>query len=251
MRKEQWLYGINPVLEAIMAGGKIKSIHISHGRQRKVSKIINEAEKAGLPIKIEEKDFFSKTFPKGHQGVAARILQKEYIDLEELLKMPARKNEKAFFVLLDCIEDPRNLGAILRTAEAGGVHGIILQSHRSAGLVPAVYRASAGAVEYVPLARVSNLKYAIDVLRDEGVWIYGADIDGKDALWDADFTRPAAIVLGSEGKGLRRIVRQRCDYILRIPLRGRVTSLNVSVAAGILIFEILRQRQEKQQNLVF
>lgn len=248
MAKEGWLYGINPVLEAIRAGGKIKSVHISSGRHKGLSRIIDEAEKAGLPVKIEDKDFFNKTFLKGHQGIAARISQKEYIKLDELLKIPSKRNEQAFFIILDCIQDPRNLGAILRVAEAGGVHGIILQSHRSAGLSPAVYKTSAGAVEYIPVAQVSNLKRAISLLKDEKIWVYGADMEGENTLWDTDFRRPLAIVLGSEGGGIRRTVRERCDSLLRIPLKGRVTSLNVSVATGILIFEILRQRQERQQD---
>jgi len=245
MTKKEWLYGINPVLEAIRAGTKIKSIHISSGRHKKLSEIIESAEKRGLPVKIEGKDFFNKTFLKGHQGVAAWILQKGYIELEELLKVPSKRNEQAFFVLLDCIQDPRNLGAILRVAEAGGVHGIILQSHRSAGLSPAVYKTSAGAVEYIPIARVSNLKQAIDILKGEGILICGADMEGKNTLWDMDLRQPIAIVLGSEGAGIRRTVMKRCDCLLRIPLKGRVTSLNVSVATGILVFEVLRQRQEK------
>jgi len=248
MAKEEWLYGINPVLEAIRAGTKISSIHISSGRHKKLSEIIKEAEKAGLPVKIEDKDFFNKTFPKGHQGVTARILQKGYIELDELLKIPSKRNEPAFFILLDCIEDPRNLGAILRVAEAGGVHGIILQSHRSVGLSPAVYKTSAGAVEYIAVARVSNLKRAIDALKSEGILICGADMEGKNTLWDMDLRHPIAFVLGSEGAGIRRTVRERCDCLLKIPLKGRVTSLNVSVATGILVFEVLRQRQGKGEQ---
>lgn len=240
-----WLYGVNPVLEAIRAGGRVKSIHISFRRRKNIPLIIQEAKNAGLPVKIEDEKFFNKIFPKGHQGIVAKVEQKEYLGLEELLQIPVKKNEPAFFIILDCIEDPQNLGAILRTAEAGGVHGIILQSHRSAGLSPTVYKTSAGAVEYVPVVRVPNIKQAIDVLKDKGVWIYGADMQGKVALWDLNFRCPLAIVIGSEGSGIRKTVKERCDYLLKIPLKGKITSLNVSVAAGVLIFEILRQRQEK------
>lgn len=242
--EDQWIYGVNPVNEAIKSGGEIKCIYISHSRHRKTSEIKQEAEKSQIPVKIEDEDFFTK-FPKGHQGIVARVLQKGYVEIDELLRIPSEKNEPAFFLILDCIEDPRNLGAILRTAEAGGVHGVILQSRRSAGLGPAVYKTSVGAVEYIPIARVPNVKYAIDILKRKGIIVYGADMKGENTLWDMDLGYPLAIVLGSEGSGLRRTVKQRCDHLLRIPYKGRVTSLNVSVAAGVLIFEILRQRREK------
>lgn len=244
LTKECWIYGINPVLEAISAGGRVKSIYISSSRHKNNSGIQQKAEKVGVPVKVEDEGFFNRAFPKGHQGVAALVLQKGYTELDELLKIPSKKNEPAFFIILDCIEDPRNLGAILRTAEAGGVHGVILPSHGSAGLTPVVYKASAGAVEYVPIARVSNIKRAIDSLKSVGIWVYGADLHGKDALWDMDFKCPLAIVLGSEGAGIRRTVKEHCDCLIRIPLKGMVTSLNVSVAASILIFEILRQREK-------
>jgi len=243
--KDQWLYGVNPVNEAIKGGREIRCIYISYSRHRKISGIKHEAEKLQIPVKIEGEDFFRK-FPKGHQGIVARVLQKGYVEIDELLRIPSEKNEPAFFLILDCIEDPRNLGAILRTAEAGGVHGVILQSCRSAGLSPAVYKTSAGAVEYIPIAQVSNVKYAIDTLKREGIRVYGADMGGENTLWDMDLSSSVAIVLGSEGFGLRRTVKQRCDHLLRIPYKGRVTSLNVSVATGVLIFEILRQRREKE-----
>ncbi|MBI5195542.1 MAG: 23S rRNA (guanosine(2251)-2'-O)-methyltransferase RlmB [Nitrospirae bacterium] len=239
---DDWIYGINPVLEALKAGGRIKSIHISSGRHRTVPEIIQAAEKTGIHVTIENEDFFNKTFPKGHQGVAARISQKGYVELGELLKIPSERNEPAFFLIMDCIEDPQNLGAILRTAETAGVHGIIIQSHRAAGLSPAVYKSSAGAVEYMPVAQVSNIKHAIDLLKKTGVWIYGADMQAKETLWDTDLRGPVAIVLGSEGSGLRKTVREHCDYLLRIPLKGRVSSLNVSVASALIVFEALRQR---------
>ncbi|MBI4688334.1 MAG: 23S rRNA (guanosine(2251)-2'-O)-methyltransferase RlmB [Nitrospirae bacterium] len=243
--KEEWIYGINPLLEAIRGGAKIKSVCISLSRQRNLSNIKQKAEEAGLTVVFKDENFFDKMFPKGHQGVAALILQKGYIEFDELLKIPERKKEHAFFLILDCIEDPRNFGAILRTAEAAGVHGVIIPSHKSAGLSPLVYKASAGAVEYIPVAQVSNLKHAIEALKKEGVWVYGADMEGKETLWDMDFTYPMAVVLGSEGSGIRRTVKEHCDHIFKIPLTGNVASLNVSVAAGVLIFEILRQRQGK------
>jgi 23S rRNA (guanosine2251-2'-O)-methyltransferase len=244
-QRGEWLYGINPVLEALKAGSRIESIYISSGRydSQVGRKIREQTEKANLPLKVKDINFFNKTFPKGHQGVAARVLQKEYTSFEELLRIPFKKEEPAFFIILDGIEDPRNLGAILRTAEAGGVHGIITQSHRSAGFSSTVYKTSAGAAEHISVARVSNIKYAIDILRNEGIRIYGTDAQSKDILWDMDFRGPLAIVLGSEGSGIRKTVKKRCDQLIRIPLKGKVTSLNVSVAAAILIYEVLRQRK--------
>jgi len=243
-QEKGWLYGINPVIEALKAGSKIEVIYVSSTRyeSQAIKEIRKKAEEMALPLKIKDADFFNKNFPKGHQGIVARIVEKEFINLEKLLKIPSQRQEAAFFILLDCIEDPRNFGAIIRAAEAGGVHGIIIQTHRTAGFGPTVYKTSAGAVEYMAVTRVSNIKYAIERLKEEGVWIYGADVEGEDTLWNVDFKKPTAVVFGSEGAGLRKTIQKRCDCLIKIPLRGQINSLNVSVAAGILIYEVFRQR---------
>jgi 23S rRNA (guanosine2251-2'-O)-methyltransferase len=204
----------------------------------------SQAEKRKIPVKIAEPDFFDRTFAKGHQGIAAEVSAKGYISLDELLDIPRQKGEVPLFAVLDCIEDPRNFGAILRVADAAGVHGIVIQSHRSATLSFEVSKASAGAVEYVPVAMVTNIKHAIREMKEMGITIVGTDASAASLLWDLDLRSPLAIVIGSEGRGLRQTVVPLCDALVRIPMRGKINSLNVSVAAGIFAFEILRQRMQ-------
>ena len=184
-------------------------------------------------------------FPKGHQGIAAKIEAKQYTDLKTLLEIPSAKNEMSFFVVIDCIEDPRNLGAILRTADAAGVHGIVIQEHRSAGLGPAVSKTSAGASEHLPVSRVSNIKNAILEMQKNGITIVGAEAGSGNNLWNTELNMPIALVIGSEGKGLRKTVAEKCDVVVSLPMKGSVNSLNASVAAGVLMFEVLRQRLKK------
>ena len=162
-----------------------------------------------------------------------------------MLEIPAKKNELPFFLVLDCLEDPRNFGALLRVADAAGIHGIVLQSYRSVNLGAEVAKVSAGAVEYVPVTMLPNIKHAINEMRKNGIMIVGAEAGAENTLWDVDLNVPLAVVIGSEGKGIRQSVRTLCDYLVNIPMRGRINSLNVSVATGIFVFEILRQRRNK------
>jgi 23S rRNA (guanosine2251-2'-O)-methyltransferase len=238
----EWIYGLNPVFEAIRAGRDIKRILISSGRQSKLPELIRKADERNVPIKIAEPDFFDRTFNKGHQGVAAEVSERGYLSLEELFDIPQRKNEVPLFAVLDCVEDPRNFGAILRVADAAGIHGIIIQSHRSASLSPEVSKASSGAVEYIPVTMVTNIKHALREMKEMGITIIGTDSSAKDLLWDIDLRRPIALVIGSEGKGLRKTVVPLCDVLVKIPMSGKINSLNVSVASGIFAYEILRQR---------
>ncbi len=240
---KEWVYGLNPVLEAIRAGRDIRAVYVAYGRRGKLQQLLGEAEEKGLPVKFAENDFFDRSFPKGHQGVAAEVSSKGYIPLDELLEIPLLKNEIPFFIVLDLVEDPRNLGAVLRVADSAGVHGIIIQSHRSASLSSEVSKASAGAVEYVPVSMVANIKHAIREMKEMGIWIVGTDSAANTFLWDADLAQPLALIVGSEGKGLRQTVASLCDLLVKIPMRGRVNSLNVSVATGIFAFEIFRQRR--------
>ncbi|MBM4141205.1 MAG: 23S rRNA (guanosine(2251)-2'-O)-methyltransferase RlmB [Nitrospira sp.] len=242
--KMERIYGLNPVLEAIRAGRKIQNIFISSSRHNNVPEIKKEAEGRGIPVKILPPTFFDSTFQKGHQGVAAEVLPKTYINLDDLLRIPVIKNEIPLFIILDCIEDPRNFGAILRVADAAGVHGIVIQSHRSVMLGPEVSKASAGAVEYVPVSMVANVKHAIYEMKERGITVVGADAGADNVAWDIDLKVPLAIVIGSEGKGLRKTVKEHCDILVRIPMHGKINSLNVSVATGIVLFEILRQRMK-------
>jgi 23S rRNA (guanosine2251-2'-O)-methyltransferase len=240
----EFIYGLNPVLEALKAGRKTREIFLSSGRgaSPRVLEIEEEAKKRNISLKKAEINFFHAHFPKGHQGIAAIVSPKTYINLEELLEIPSRKNEPPFFLILDCIEDPRNLGAILRVADAAGVHGIAIQSYRSVSLSSEVSKVSAGAVEYVSVSMVANIKHAIGKMKERGITIIGAEAGGEKFVWDLDLTLPLALVIGSEGKGLRKTVKEKCDIIVSLPMRGRINSLNVSVATGILTFEILRKR---------
>ncbi|TAL26658.1 MAG: 23S rRNA (guanosine(2251)-2'-O)-methyltransferase RlmB [Nitrospirae bacterium] len=240
-----WIYGLNPVLEALKSGRDINEVYLSSGRREKLFLIEKEAGKRKIPVRLVDIGFFNEKFPKGHQGIAASVSQRAYTDFNEALNIPEKKNEKPFFLILDCIEDPRNVGAILRSADAAGVHGVIVQEHRSAGLGPEVSKASAGAVEYVPVSQVNNIKHAISEMKEMDIAIIGAEADSGLMPWDVDLNMPLALVIGSEGKGMRKTVAEKCDIVISLPMKGLVNSLNVSVAASVLMFEILRQRSRK------
>ena len=240
-----WIYGLNPVLEALRARRNIKEVYISSGRHEKLSLIKKETESREIALRIVDAAFFNERFPKGHQGIAVKVSEKGYMDLYELLNIPEKRNEIPFFLILDCIEDPGNVGAILRSADAAGVHGVIVQEHRSAGLSPAVSKASAGAVEYVPVSQVSNIKHAISEMKEREITIIGAESGSGNMPWDVDFSVPVGLVIGSEGRGLRKTVEEKCDFVVSIPMRGRINSLNVSAASAVLMFEVLRQRVRK------
>jgi len=238
----EWIYGVNPVIEAIRAGRKIMRICVSSGMQGRADHLRREAEKRSIPVETLEPFFFDSSFPKGHQGVAAEVSPKRYVPMVELLAIPEVAGDPPFFLVLDCLEDPRNFGAILRTADAAGVHGVVIQAYRSVSIVPETSKSSAGAVEYVPVTLVPNIKHVINEMKQRGVMVIGAETGSRTMPWDIDLTIPACIVVGSEGRGMRKTVREHCDVLIGIPMRGRIGSLNVSVAAGILLFEVVRQR---------
>jgi 23S rRNA (guanosine2251-2'-O)-methyltransferase len=240
--KEEWLYGFNPVLEAIKSGRKITAIYISRQRHEQIQKIIELAKAEGIRIEFADKEFFDSKFHKGHQGVAAVVEKRRILSIDELLAAHEKKEESAFFLILDLIEDPRNFGAILRVADAAGVHGVVFQSYRSAGITPIVSKASAGALEYVNLVEVVNIKHAIYKMKRLNITIAGAEAGSELTPWDIDMKGPMAFVIGSEGQGLRKTVREMCDFVVSLPMRGKVNSLNVSVATGILLYEVLHQR---------
>lgn len=249
----EWLYGLNPIREALKAGRNIKCIFISYRRKDGLKEIKELAEKKEIPVIFKDTVFFDSRFKKGHQGIAAEVHHKEYTTLDEMLEIPLSKKEIPLFLIIDCLEDPRNLGAILRVADAAGVHGIVLQSHRSVTLSSEVSKVSAGAVEYVPVTMVSNIKHAIKRMKETGITIVGTEAESDKELWKTDFMQPLAIVIGSEGKGIRKTVSEKCDIIVKIPMFGRINSLNVSVATGIILFEILRQRvfnDEKNKEIM-
>jgi 23S rRNA (guanosine2251-2'-O)-methyltransferase len=242
---EEWVYGLNPVLEAVRAGRNVKVVYVSKARRERIGNVRKEAEQRGITVEGAESDFFDRKFPKGHQGIAAKVLRKGYVSFEDLLQVPGKRKEIPLFVILDSVEDPRNFGAILRSVDASGAHGVVIQSHRSAGLGPEVSKSSAGAVEHVSVSMVTNIKHAMRKMRDSGIMIIGAEASGHSSIWESDLSVPLALVVGSEGKGIRKTVGENCDKIVRLPMRGRVNSLNVSVATGIILFEALRQRYWK------
>jgi len=237
--------GRNPVIEALKSGRPMNKILLARniGLHSAVAEILNLAKSRRIPVEYVERRFIDRvTATSSHQGVVAYASIKEYVNLEDLLIISREKNEPPLYCILDGIEDPQNLGAILRTAEASGIHGVIIRSRRAVGLTAAVAKASAGAVEYVPVARASNISQAMVSLKRSSVWVVGIDPTGQINYSQVDFRLPTAIVIGSEGKGLSDLVKKRCDSLAYIPMRGKITSLNASIAAALVMYEALKQR---------
>ncbi|HCP15241.1 MAG TPA: 23S rRNA (guanosine(2251)-2'-O)-methyltransferase RlmB [Peptococcaceae bacterium] len=210
--------------------------------------IVGRCREAGIPFKFVDKVFLDRlTEGALHQGLAAQAGAKNYVEWETMLEAAASKGETPLLIILDQVEDPYNLGAVLRSADALGAHGVIIPKHRAVPLTAGVGRSSAGAVEYVPVARVTNLTQTIEKLKKEGLWIIGATAEGKQTIYEADWTGPVAIVMGGEDKGLSRLVATQCDILVSIPMSGHVNSLNVSAAAAIVLSETVRQRRAKIQ----
>ncbi|MCC8023038.1 MAG: 23S rRNA (guanosine(2251)-2'-O)-methyltransferase RlmB [Clostridiales bacterium] len=241
--QDNLLIGRNAVWEAIQAGRTIDQVYLSKGERTGTLGRIAAASRERV-IVIKQVDTRKRDLLSGganHQGVAASIAAHAYATLESILEFAGERGEAPFLILCDGIEDPHNLGAIIRTAEAAGVHGVILPERRSASLNATVAKTASGALEYMRVARVTNLSAAMRTLKARGVWIYGADMGGQ-SCYATDMTGPAALVIGAEGKGLSRLVRESCDVIVSLPMRGRIHSLNASVAAGILLYEMAKQR---------
>ncbi len=242
------LEGRNPVIEAIKSGRTIEKILIAKGSQEgSIRQLIAMAREKGLVIvevDREKLDYMSET--KSHQGVIAITSPYKYVEVQDILNYAKEKGEKPFVIILDEIYDPHNLGAIIRTAEATGAHGIIIPKRRAVGLTPTVAKASAGAIEYVKVAKVTNISQTINKLKENGLWIVGADMDGDKSYFESDFTDAIALVIGSEGEGISRLVKDRCDYLVNMPMKGKVSSLNASVAGAVLMYEVVRQRITKE-----
>ncbi|MGI6205118.1 MAG: 23S rRNA (guanosine(2251)-2'-O)-methyltransferase RlmB [Anaerovoracaceae bacterium] len=242
---ENLLIGRNPVIEALKNGRGIDKIMIARGAEGSAVKIAAMASDAGIQVQYVQRaavDRVAMGLP--HQGVAAFVSDYKYSSVEEILSYAAEKNEDPFIVILDGIEDPHNLGAIIRTADASGVHGVIIQKRRAVSITPVVEKAAAGAAEYVNVARVANISQTIDQLKKDGVWVYAVDMDGMN-FWDSDLSGPAAVVVGSEGRGISRLVREKCDAVISMPMSGSVNSLNASNAAALAMYEVVRQRRLK------
>ena len=248
MRKESnespnRLEGRNAVLEALRAGRSVDKIYVQLGSSDgPIQTILREAKKHDTIVSFVAKERLNQMSETGnHQGVIAMAASYEYVSVEEILARAGEKGEAPFLFLLDGIEDPHNLGAIIRTANLAGAHGVIITKHRAAGLTATVAKASAGAVNYTPVAKVTNLTNTIEQLKKEGIWFVCADMGGT-RMYDLDLRGPVGLVIGNEGEGVSRLVREKCDFIASIPVKGDIDSLNASVAAGILAYEIVRQR---------
>jgi 23S rRNA (guanosine2251-2'-O)-methyltransferase len=247
---ENPIEGRNPVLEALKAGRPINKLLLSKniGRHSVIGQILYHAKKNGVLVEYVDSRFIQKLSSTGHsQGVLAMVATKDYVDLNYLLEASQQRADLPLYIILDGIEDPHNLGAILRTADAVGGHGVIIPQRRAVGLTAAVSRTSAGAVEYIPVARVSNIPQSISHLRQEGIWTVGVDMAGDKNYTQADYHQSVALVIGAEGKGLSRLVKERCDQIVSIPMKGHITSLNASVAAALVMYEAVRQRTESSR----
>ncbi len=237
------IVGRNPVLSSLRSGHPINRLLIAKNAvgHPPISEILDLARSQKIPFQLVERSVLDRMNSK-NQGVIALAAAHRYFEVENLLKQASDRHEKPLLVMLDGMEDPQNLGAILRSSEAAGAHVVIIRQRREVPLTGAVAKASAGAIEYIKVARVTNLTSTIKDLKEQGLWVIGVEAGGQKNFWETDFKGPVVIVIGSEGKGISRLVKENCDFLVSIPMLGRVPSLNASVAAGIILYEVVRQR---------
>ena len=242
--EELTIEGRNAVIEAFRAGKTVDKIFILEGcKDGPIQTVLREAKKQSTIVNFVKKERLDQLSETGkHQGVIAHLAAYEYSTVEEIMDRAAQKGEAPFVILLDGIEDPHNLGSIIRTAETAGVHGIIIPKRRAASVNSTVSKISAGAVEHIKIARVTNISDSIQKLKDNGLWICGTDIDAKNYYYDQDLKGPLGIVIGNEGQGMSEKVKKNCDFLVKIPMKGKVTSLNASVSTGIVVYEAVKQR---------
>ena len=237
--------GRNAVLEALKSDREIEKLIVAKGAEGSIRKITGMAKDKKIPVQYREKAALDRIAGRNsHQGVIAQVSEYTYCTLDDILRRAEERGEDPFIMILDGLEDPHNLGAVMRTAECCGAHGIVIPKRRSAGITETVAKASAGAVEYMLCARVSNIGQAVDQLKERGVWVAACDMGGK-AYTEQDLTGSLAVVIGSEGTGISRLVREKCDFVVSIPMKGKITSLNASNAAAILMYEVVRQRERQ------
>lgn len=240
---QEYIAGKNPVLEALRAGREINKIWIAEGSQKGATKQVMElARERKVAVQFVPKKRIDQVADGAHQGVLALVAAYRYAETGDMFKLAKERNEHPFILILDELEDPHNLGSILRTADAVGAHGVIIPKRRSVALTATVAKASTGAIEHIPVARVTNLSQTIVGLKQQGLWIAGTDASGTTDYRQMDADLPLGLVIGSEGRGMSRIVKEACDFLIRLPMAGHVTSLNASVAAGLLMYEVYRKR---------
>ena len=245
--REDLILGRNAVIEALKSDRTIECLYVSKGDLEGSIKVaLGLAKDKGVVIKEADRRKLD-TMCEGlnHQGIVAKVTPFKYCEVNDILEVAEKKEEKPFIVILDEIEDPHNLGSIIRTAELCGVHGIIIPKRRNVGVTSTVYKCSAGAIEHMKIAKVTNINATIDMLKEKGIWIYGADIEGKDYSYNTDFSGPCALIIGSEGKGISNLTLKKCDLLVKIPMVGKINSLNASVAGGIMMYEVLKGRLTK------
>lgn len=245
--REDLILGRNAVIEALKSDRTIECLYVSKGDLEGSIKVaLGLAKDKGVVVKEADRrklDVMCEGL--NHQGIVAKVTPFKYCEVSDILEVAERKNEKPFIVILDEIEDPHNLGSIIRTAELCGVHGIIIPKRRNVGVTSTVYKCSAGAIEHIKIAKVTNINATIDILKEKGIWIYGADIEGKDFSYNTDFSGACALIIGSEGKGISSLTLKKCDLLVKIPMIGKINSLNASVAGGIMMYEVLKGRLTK------
>lgn len=242
--REDLIEGRNAVIEALRSDRTIEQIMIAKGdTEGSINVVLGLAREKSIVVKeVDRKKLDSMSETGAHQGVVAIVTPYNYFEIEDILKDASNKGEKPFIVILDEIEDPHNFGSIIRTAEVCGVHGIVIPKRRNVGVTPTVYKSSAGAVEHMKIAKVTNINSVIDVLKNKGVWVYGADMDGREYSFETDFAGGVALIIGSEGRGISKLTKDKCDKLVKIPMKGKINSLNASVAGGIMMYEVLKQR---------
>lgn len=245
--REDLIIGRNAVREVIKSGRTIETIYIAKGsKEGSINEIIKLAKDNKLVIKeVDKKKLDSMSAGLVHQGVIALITPYKYCEIQDILNYAEERNEDPFIVILDELEDPHNLGSIVRTAELCGVHGVIIPKRRNVGITATVYKSSVGAIEHVKVAKVTNINNAIDELKKVGIWVYGADMHGDEYSYQVNYSGPCALVIGSEGKGISKLTLKKCDKLVKIPMVGKINSLNASVAGGILMYEVLKSRLDK------
>lgn len=241
---EEYIIGKNPVLEILRSGRSVNKIWVAEGSLKgPMNQIIGMAKEAKIQVQfVPKKKLDQVAEGESHQGVIAFAAAYDYVEVEDILQKAEEKGEPPFLLILDEIEDPHNLGSILRTADVVGAHGVIIPKRRAVGLTSTVAKSSAGAMEYVPVARVTNIARTMEELKEKGIWMVGTDASGEQDFRQAKYDMPIGLVIGSEGKGMSRLVKETCDFTVRLPMAGHVTSLNASVAGALMMFEVFRQR---------
>ncbi|GGL63440.1 23S rRNA (guanosine(2251)-2'-O)-methyltransferase RlmB [Sporolactobacillus putidus] len=243
---DELIVGRHPVSEAIRSGREINKVWLNK-EGRGFSELLELIKENGIAVQFVPKQKLDQMSRSAqHQGIVASVAAYRYSELSDLFDLAKQRGESPFFLMLDNVEDPHNLGSILRTADASGCHGVIIPKRRSVGLTSVVAKASTGAIEYVPVVRVSNLANTMDAMKKQGVWFAGTAADGSEDYRQADYSLPLCLVIGNEGSGMSQLVRKKCDFLINIPMRGKVTSLNASVAAGLLMYEVLRHRGQQR-----